>query len=152
MTLKELLAVFIVYGHNFKVLHWQASGHKFDRIHALANEYYEKIAEDTDTIAEMAARLGINSLGYIEAADVLKNLEKDFVVVESNRLYGFIHFTDTADAMLRGILASIEEVHESEVMKDPKNMGIKSELESIYNWYDLQYRYLNLRRTEEIED
>ena len=152
MTLKDLLAVFIIYGHNFKVLHWQANGHRFDRIHKLANEFYDYLADDTDTIAEMAARVGQNSLGYIEAAETLKSLDGKFVVVEADKLYNFEQFADITNAMFDGILKALMVAHESEEIADIKNIGIKSELESIYNKYDLQMRYLNKRRLSDDDD
>lgn len=152
MTLRDLLAIFIIYGHNFKVLHWQANGQRFDRVHKLANEYYDYLADDADDIAEMAARVGQNSLGYIEAVETLKNLDGKFVVVESDKLYNFSQFVDITNAMLDGILKSIAAVHDTEEMSDIKNIGIRSELEGIYNKYDLQMRYLNKRRLMDEDD
>lgn len=147
MNLKELLAVFVVYSHNFKVLHWQAIGNKFDRIHKIAEEYYGMTSSDTDKIAEMGARLGFDSVGFSEAIEILDSLEGDYLVLKADKKYEYPEFVIVADAMLKQLLSCLENVHESEELQDIHNMGIKSDIEAMHSTYDLQYRYLNARRS-----
>lgn len=44
--------------HDFHHIHLHANGKNFDKIHSIAQEYYEKIADDEDLFAEMALESG----------------------------------------------------------------------------------------------
>lgn len=147
MTLKELLSVFVVYSHNFKVLHWQAIGNRFDTIHSIANNYYEMLSADVDKIAEMGARFGLDSVGFSEAIEILDTLDGDYLVLKADKKIDYSEFVSATDSMLQQILLCLESVHETKELQDIHNMGIKSDIEAMHASYDLQYRYLNARRS-----
>lgn len=146
MDLKTLLSLFMVYRSNFHVLHWNAKGEKFDRVHALAADYYDKLLSDADIIAEMSMRIGQGVVNYPEAYDTLKTSNNNYLIIPSDTLYDYNAFIKMCDTMLKDILHSIESALENPVIKEPSNVGIKATLESMHNEYDLQCRYLNARR------
>lgn len=150
MNLQTLLSILLVYRSNFHLLHWNAKGCKFDKIHQIAADYYEKLLDDSDIIAEMAMRLGQNVVNYPEAFETLKNYKDlDFTILESNIRYNFEDFTKLTAKMFKDITTAIEQELETAEMKTASNVGIKATLEGLHDYYDLQLRYINARRMEE---
>lgn len=144
-------AVLTVYRHNFKILHWGASGKKFDRIHKLADEYADMVTADLDVVAEMALRNGQTPCSMNNAIEILHNVDGNFLVMDFDNAIGYEEFCTNTSAMLASILNCINELHESELVNKPINMGIKSDLEAMFAKYDLQARYLNARRMDKSE-
>ena len=44
----------VVFTNTMKHIHFHAVGNKFDRLHSIANEYYEKSNADSDLFGEWA--------------------------------------------------------------------------------------------------
>lgn len=44
----------VVFANNMKHIHTHAYGKRFDRIHSICNEYYEKASNESDTFVELA--------------------------------------------------------------------------------------------------
>lgn len=145
MNLREFSAVLTVYAHNFHVLHWGATGRKFDRIHNLADEYYQMITGDIDVVAEQAMRLGQNPGGYLENVKIIEASNSNFLCLDYEEV-NFEEFAKYTDAMLDHILLCLRELLASEAAQALENVGIKATLEGLYDKYDLQKRYLNKRR------
>lgn len=149
MTLKTLLSVLLVYRSNFHVLHWMAKGKNFFMIHSKAEEFVNKLSKDIDVVAEMLLRIDDSVVNYMEA---LKCIEEDetheFILVDSDKLFDAEDFCKYSLGMMKGILECIEELLKTDVIMEPKNVGIKATLESMHNEYDLQYRYL-LKRLDD---
>lgn len=61
----------VVFTNDMKHIHTHAVGNKFDRIHAIANEYYEKASEESDTFVELALELDEKVQNPSNAADIL---------------------------------------------------------------------------------
>ena len=142
-----LNSVLRVYCSNFSVLHWNAAGEEFNDAHrGIAEEYEDLFHKYVDVTAEMATRLGYNPLNYVEVVELLKNCDKDYVLIDSTKLYTRKEMIGLADKMLADICDIISATIEDESLKAPINAGIRSELESILNDFDLQYRYINRRR------
>lgn len=149
MNLKELCAVLTVYSHNFHVLHWGATGHRFDDIHRLADQYYKMITDDIDVVAEQGLRLGQNPGGYSENLAILEHCKSSFLCLDYEDV-NYEEFCRYTAAMLEHILMCIANVLKSDIIADEiANVGIKSTLEAMYEKYDLQMRYLNKRRSED---
>ena len=147
MSFTEITAVFTQYANNFRILHWCAVGKKFDRIHNTAKEYYEMIGDDLDVLAEMGMRVNQSPSTMYKAASILSNIsDHNFLVIENCDLVDFEKFCKMTNLMLMDICYSIESVLSSDIMKDPRNVGIRATLEGIHDKYDLQARYLNARR------
>lgn len=146
MNLRLLLSMLLVYRSNFHVIHWKGKGKSFYRVHDKAAEYYEKLLDDADKVAEMLMRLGQNPVNYPEAYELISNYEDtDFVIVESDKSYDVDDLTEYTALMFGDITSAIEAVLETEEIQDKHNVGIKASLESMHDEYDLVARYLNER-------
>lgn len=147
MKLQELLNVLIVYRSNFQNLHWNSVGENFDNAHKeISSDYYEKVSGTIDTIAEMCCRLNIMPLNYKEVFDAISGYDAQYLVVESQHLYGRTEIVQMSDIMLKDITRLLAETITSEEMQTPINAGMRSELETILNEYDIQARFINSRK------
>lgn len=143
MNLKTFLSVLLVYRSNFHVLHWMAKGKNFFTIHSKSEEYYQKMLEDADIIAEMLLRRYNKTVNYKEALDIIENDEShEFLLIDSETMYDSKDFQKYSQKMFNDILTCLEELLSSDTIKDDINVGIKSSLESMYDRYDLQCNYL----------
>lgn len=141
----KLNAILRFHESNFENLHWNTQGEEFDDAHKdITTGYYELCAEHIDTTAEMIARLGGFPFNYSEVAEVASEL--GWTEVQSDRLYTRPEIIQIAQQLLTEILAVIAECLSSADMAAVENAGIKSELESIQEAFDLQGRYINKRR------
>ena len=142
-----LNSVLRLYESNFRNLHWNSAGNEFNDAHkSITTDYYDMIGGDIDKIAEIIAMLGENAPNYIEVLDIIKNQDKNFLIIDSSALYSREEIIKFADIMLNDICILLSCCLESEVLSDPMNAGIKSELESILYNYTLEARYINKRR------
>lgn len=148
MNLRQLLALMELHQHNFHVMHWNAYGDKFDRIHSLCKDYYEDVFEDVDSVGEMAMRLNYQCVGYAEALKILQDFEgRDFKVLNGTDTYDYEKFCADTKLFLDDICFALTSVmKEDEIANNMENVGIKSALEGMYDKYDLQRRYLHTRR------
>ena len=146
MNLRELLSVFIIEESNFNILHWNCHGNKFDRMHTLAEEWYERCAKNKDAVAEMAMRIGLDPVSYLETFAVLKNTDIDYKILTHDDKFDHDNFMKEVQEIIGQICASILAVLDSEDIKKPENVGIKSTLEGIYEEWDLDLRYKNPHR------
>lgn len=151
MKFKELFCVLSLYHFNFRNLHWNSNGENFDNVHKeITTEYYEMIDGTIDTVGEMLTRLGINPCNYSETLEFIKNAEKNYMMVDSNKLYNRTDIVKMSDVMLNDIVTLMVEAWNSEEMKNPINVGIKSTLEALINDYDIQARYINKRKLDTV--
>lgn len=140
-----LNALLRIYNANFLNLHWNCRGEEFNDAHkSISTEYYELCDKYIDLTAEMAARLGGNPLNYIQVAIYAQKEDKP--IVDSKILYTRKDIIEYADCMLGDIVNSIKECLEDPCMENTINAGIKSDLETMLNDFDIQYRYINKRR------
>ena len=147
MDFRVFLSVLMVYQHNFRILHWKASGIEFHTQHDWAAKYYDELGEYIDKIAEISIRLKQDPVNYKEAVELLENYnDHDFELLEAGKKYDIKSFVENCDIMFGDILKCIEELLQSDIMEDIKNVGIKSDLEAMYASIDLQYRYINEQR------
>lgn len=147
-----LNSVLRVYCSNFSVLHWNAAGEEFNDAHrSIAEEYEGLFHKYVDVTAEMATRLGSNPLNYGEVFELMKQCEKDYLLVDSKKLYSRKDICELADKMLADICDIISATIEWEGLAAPINAGIRSELETMLNEFDLQYRYINKRRLTTVQ-
>ena len=76
----------------------------------------------------------------------MNSSERKCLIVDSKRLYTRKDIIEIASKMFTDIVELLSATIESEELQAPINAGIRSELESILNDFDLQYRYINKRR------
>ena len=53
-VLANLYYIAVVVANDMKHVHTHAKGHRFDYIHSLCNEYYERVSKDADDLVELA--------------------------------------------------------------------------------------------------
>ena len=144
MTFRKLLAIFMNYTHNIKILHWKATGKLFDEYHELLDSYYEKMQEDIDLIAELGLIHGENPLGLAESFELLKEDKENYKILDPNDDYDEKDIIDNIDVLFKDILKAIEELLKED--KVDQNPGTRSELENLYAYYDKECNYKNKRR------
>lgn len=149
MNFRVLCALLLVYRANFQMLHWLAKGKSFDRMHKIANDYYDKCLDAADTVAELGMRLDQRPPGYLEAVKIIENQEDKILVLESGKDFEYGDFVKYACAMLNDIVSSIELLLDDAAVRSKSNVGIKAELENLHNQFDHEARYLNNRRSED---
>lgn len=151
MKLKELFCVLCIYHFNFRNMHWNSVGENFDNAHKeITTEYYEMLDGTIDTVGEMLTRLGINPCNYVEVLKFIKETDGNYMVVESSQLYDRTAIVTMSETMLTDIVKLMVAAWDSEEMKNPMNVGIKSTLESLINDYDMQARYINKRKMDAV--
>lgn len=138
-----------LYEHNMKVLHWGACGPKFDRIHGLCDEYEAMFHTDVDFAGETGMRIGQPPPAFDHIMNVLEECDHDFVVCAFKSV-SYKETIATINKMLDDMLWVLAQIHEQEWIEEPINMGIKAEVESLFNKYDFQRRYLQQRRAMDV--
>ncbi len=124
-----------VYLYNFHTLHWFIKDPNFDELHELMNEYYDKIFDDIDTVAEymISQNIQIPDLKEIADSDV------DLLLTD-------IDYDETAvnDAIVRFFNSILDTI--SNCYDEVDNPGFKSELDAMYYYYDKEVNYKARRR------
>lgn len=94
----------VVFTNDMKHIHTHAVGNKFDRIHAIANEYYEKASEESDTFVELALELDEKVQNPSNAADIL-----NYSVANEENIFGKMQLeqiTARMEAYIEGLVRS----------------------------------------------
>ena len=140
MDLRTFLSVLLLYRHNFQVLHWMADGESFLTIHAQAEKYYKLLSDDIDKVAEMILRDYNEIISYKDVLDITEESDHDFLLMTGKELCDMVSFAKYSEQMFNDLKKCIELLFEKNKKSD--DIGIVSELENIYNEYDLQVRYI----------
>ena len=145
--LKLLQAVLRLYCSNMSVLHWNSTGEEFNDAHRGIAEVYEDLFhKHIDDIGEFITRFDGFPANYKEVLELIESADHDFLMVDSSRLYTRKDIILLSQTMLNDTVNLISEVLDDDTLEDHINAGMKSELETILNEFDLQYRYINKRR------
>ena len=145
---KTLFAVLVLYRHNMQVLHWNATGKQFDRVHKICDEYTEKLGECIDSIAEKLIMCGERPLSYEEVLTQVKEDEKEFVMLTTDVQYCFACAFSAINDMFETLIKLYNEVLTTVELPT----GMKSSLESELEWFELEKCYKNEKRLAEPED
>lgn len=142
-----LFAMLQLHKSNFQVLHWKSVGSEYDTMHKdVTTDYYEKLADDADVVAENLMRQGIDPGNYFSVIRILRETNNLFFVDET-KSYRREEIVAKTDEIFKILLDQIAKCLLSpEIKDDIKNVGIKSFYEGLYDKYDLEYRFLNKRR------
>lgn len=146
MDLSKFLEMLTLYRYNMKVVHWNSVGDQFDRIHQLADKYYESIGETQDTIGEMIGMLDGDIPSLLDVISDLKDSDKQFVVVSGNSKYTYESGVILFQQMLSDIVEGVEDLLSEVDPEDTSICGIKSTLEAIQYDYAKERDYFNRRR------
>jgi len=124
-----------VYLYNFHTLHWFVKDVNFDELHELMNEYYDKIFDDIDTVAEYMISQNISIPNLKEIA----NSEVDLLSTTID--YDEATINDAIISFFNSILDTINNCYD-----EVSNPGFKSELDAMYYYYDKEVNYKAKRR------
>lgn len=100
---------------------------------------------DVDFAGETGLRLEQEPPSFDNIMKILESSENNYIVCQY-KLIGYDEAIKTLQRMCADVMKALIEIHDSELMQQPVNMGIKSSIESVYDKYDFQVRYLNKRR------
>lgn len=132
--LEKLYYLMVCIGNDFKHIHTHASGHKWDSIHTICNEYYEKATEHADTLVELALECGET----VQNASLAMGLI-DYRAANMNR-YGW-------DEMLYSITPIIEMfINEAESLYDIYAPDIVNLLQEYVRYWKKENEYKNRGR------
>lgn len=142
---KKFMAVLILYHHNCRILHWKIKDVNFDEYHELAANYYGKIQEDLDKIVEIALIYNENPIELTESYGILYKIEdEEYKVVDPIEDYSAKDFQENISIMFKDIMMCIKQLLEEDEINN--NPGARSELETMYSYYDIECNYKNVRR------
>ena len=123
-----------------KHIHFHAVGNKFDRLHSIANEYYEKSNEDSDLFGEWAMEYGEEIQNPSDAAKLLD------VIVENDNQYNWENGIKAISDWIQQYIEEMSTVRKSKYASD----DIKSELDTIIRYWKKENDYKNEARLKEI--
>ena len=123
-----------------KHIHFHAVGNKFDRLHSLANEYYEKSNEDSDLFGEWAMEHGEEIQNPSDAAKLLD------AIVENDNQYNWENGIKAISDWIQQYIEEMTTVRKSKYASD----DIKSELDTIIRYWKKENDYKNEVRLKEI--
>ena len=142
-ALRSLFILLTVSESNFRMLHWMAEGRKFREMHSDADSFRSMVSEDIDAVAEMILR----DSDEIPSLRVISN-NLQAIIDTRGELIEYEKYIAYCKRIFAGILDAIEAcLKTDEIANNIKNVGIKAALESMYDKYDLQARYLIKRRS-----
>ena len=142
-SIQKLQAILTVHADNFRILHWKSCGENFECAHQISGNYYDMLSDDVDDIAEIMLRYDINPLNIFQCIKLSINSGTN-VSVSASEDYDIKAVTEKTSLIFTEILKIIREVLEE--AQDPSSIGVKAYLESLYDKYDKELRYLNKRR------
>lgn len=76
--LKVAYLTAIVTSADFQWIHWNSKGTKFDRIHSMTEEYYDKMVEDVDCLAELNLQHGQKLVHPLTVGEDAKMILSDY--------------------------------------------------------------------------
>ena len=133
MKFKLLNSVLRLYEANIRNLHWNS-------------EYYEMFSDLVDEISEIMGIFDETAPNYVEVLAIIKNSDKDFLVIDSNKLYSRADIIKFMDVMFEDIRVLLVDVLSDYCFEDHMNDGVKSKLEDILYDLTFQQKYINKRR------
>ena len=123
-----------------KHIHFHAVGNKFDRLHSIANEYYEKSNEDSDLFGEWAMEYGDEIQNPSDAAKLLD------AIVENDNQYNWENGIKAISDWIQQYIEEMSTVRKSKYASD----DVKSELDTIIRYWKKENDYKNEARLKEI--
>lgn len=123
-----------------KHIHFHAVGNKFDRLHSIANEYYERSNEDSDLFGEWAIEYGEEIQNPSDAAKLLD------AIVENDNQYNWENGIKAISDWIQQYIEEMTTVRKSKYTSD----DIKSELDTIIRYWKKENNYKNEARLKEI--
>lgn len=142
MDLKTTHAMFCMYTHNMRMLHWFSTGKHFNGLHDTCNEYYEKMSEDIDFIAELCMMHDVEPCAYSEVSKVLDSSDMKFYeLVPADYKCKSVYFN--CKMMFETIIEALDKI------KERLSSDEVSEIETIQYYYRKELQYKIKRRLKD---
>lgn len=129
----------VVFANDMKHIHTHSVGNKFDRLHAIAAEYYEKASNESDDYVELALEFGEKVENPSNAAAIL-----DYEVANEAEYDWDKGIADIRNR-LAAYLAALEDLRYSG--KIPTD--VESKLDDIIRYWRKENNYKNVARMKE---
>jgi DNA-binding ferritin-like protein len=140
VNLTKFFNMLNIYFYNTRVLHWKVKSDKFDEVHSLMSMYYDRLNYDIDLVAEIMLS------NNIEVVSLKEIVDSEYVLIDTNKNYTYDEVFSLIELMFKDIIDYIKRLlNEDSVVT--KNPGIRSTLENLYGFYDMELNYKNTRRT-----
>lgn len=136
-TKTALIAVLV--NNDFHYIHLLAEGSDFDKIHNLAQSYYEKIEPEVDFLMELALENGADIFNYTMAGKVLPAYQP-----EDLKSYG--SYQQVIIRLIEKITVYREALQE--LRDSTTNASIQSKLDDMIRYWEKEQRYRLARRLE----
>lgn len=134
-TLTKLYYVAVVLSNDMKHVHTHAMGRKFDRIHAICNEYYERASEDSDTLVELALEYNQPTQNASLAASLLGYRPTN------QREYSWEEAMEIVHASLNYYIEALEEA-----LAQPLDSDVENLLQEYLRYWKKESHYKTVRR------
>lgn len=139
-ALANLYYAAVVLGNDMKHVHTHATGKKFDRIHAICNEYYEKAAKEADTLVELAIEYGESVQNATLAASVIGYRPTN------QRSYDWYDAMNIVKACLDYYIKTLESALTGGLDSDVENL-----IQEYLRYWKKENNYKNKARMEDME-
>lgn len=125
----------VVFANNIKHIHFHIQGKKFDTVHNITGEYYDKASEDADYLAELGMEKGQNIPNFCQAAQLVP------AIVATSAVYSY----ETAIADIAVYLGTYVSALQSlrNVIPDE---DIQSKLDDMIRYWNKELNYKNKQR------
>ena len=138
--LAELYYRLVVVSNDMKHIHTHAKGPRFDRIHSICNEYYEKANEQSDTLVEMAIEYSQEVHNASNAATMIGHRPTNQVS------YGWNESLNVIQASLQMLIEAFEMAIAHGLDSD-----VVSQLDEYLRYWKKEANYKNRARMEDTE-
>lgn len=147
MTFREALCKMCLHSYNMKVVHWNSTGERFDRLHELADKYYGMLQEAMDTVAEMMGMMDMNPPSFVEMFAELSESEGDLPCIDGSMLFEYTEGVGLISTILEDVVNTLNELHDDPSLEDTEHIGIRSTIETMQYEFSKEKDYFNARRS-----
>lgn len=143
-TKTALIAVLV--NNDFHYIHFLAEGNDFDKIHNLAQSYYEKIEPEVDYLMELALENGADIFNYTMAGQLLNMAGRVLPDYQPEDLKSYGSYQQVIIRLIEKITAYREALQE--LRNSTTNASIQSKLDDMIRYWEKEQRYRLARRLE----
>lgn len=126
-----------LFANDLKHIHLHAKGYDFDKIHNLAEEYYDKMTDEADYLCELAMEVGESMVNPTNANKVVTDW-----VVEQEDEYDYSSCLHVINSKLSLYINSLIQLRESTEFED-----VKSKLDDITRDWKKELEYKMAKRS-----
>lgn len=134
----------VLAANNIHYIHWYVKGKKFDTVHEMANEYYSKLQDAVDDIAELCLQHNIKIPNPSDVA-----IDRDGVVLRDNDGFSYREAITQMSVEITRYLNYIKKLADSSSTNDVRNE--QSKLDDIVAYWSKELNYKIKNRLKEID-